>query len=1616
MTCGWHRGLLVVAAVGLVAGLAQHTAASVTHPRQPHLLQAHAPQHRPAPAGVPGQVIVKYTGSVTACVHCVLQQRKSFRAATTDASDSLDRLDSRYHVRGARALFRSDAEERRLQHGRPVPAAELNQQQHRWITAAQTAFAARAGRVANSAGAPDLSQVYVLDIDPTASVAEAVAAFQHDPHVAYAQPNYIVQPLFVPNDPYYGSAGSWGQSYDDLWGLKPGKMNLAAAWDVTQGAGAVVAVVDTGVDSTHPDIAANIWTNPGEIPGNGIDDDRNGFVDDTKGWDFANSDNDPKDGNGHGTHVAGTIAAVGNNSLGIVGVAPKAKIMALKGLSDGGSGTIDGLAAAIVYAAKNGADVINNSWGCSSQCPSNPIAEDAVRTAQSLGAIVVFAAGNSADEVALYSPNNMTDSKPLVVSASTETDGLAFFSNVGKLVDVAAPGGGTNTPPPSTDPFRNILSLKSSVCDPGLCPPSLVVGGNYVRQAGTSMAAPHVSGLMALLVAAQPTATIAQLKKRLYGNAVDLGAAGADSQFGFGRIQAAAALTDSQTYLLARITSPGANSSFGGQVIIRGTAAAKKFSRYDIFVGQGSNPSTWQTTGMALTGGEIVEGQLATWNTTSLANGLWTIRLVVSDTVGGTREDRTAMTIDNAYQAGWPQATSGGHGSYHSTLVTADLDGDGTQEVIAGSQEGLLYVWRQNGQLMPGFPVAAASYGGETLTPAVGNLDSDPQLEIVVGSNGTHPNGQYPDLFVFNHDGTPVAGWPKISANYLSDPPTIADLDGDGSPEILLGEEDQQVHAYHANGQPVAGWPVPVDHGQGVSGIAVGDLDGDGDVEIVAANDNYLYAWHHNDLNADGKADRVAGWPVAVTPPTTGYNETIFMAPALGDIDGNGTLDVVAAAGEKTASGMDYQVFAWNGNGTVIPGWPRIVGGTVQWGAVALGDIDGDGVPEVVITGEDGNVWAWKGSGAVVTGFPASLGGDLSSGLSAAIADIDGDGFNDIITGVSNGIVILDHTGTVKAGWPKAVDVDVAPAIADLDGDGDLEVVAYGEYPDTRVYVWDVADPASPLGLAWPMLGQNAQHTGRSQSVCAVAAASFNASLQAPSCATTACGCDTGGLVDSRGTIGGKAEVNQPNTLGGSCQDGTTGTYHLDESIDRLTVKSVDGGLLQPGAAARVNATVWCWGTADLLDLYYASNASAPSWTPIATGLACPAGQLSVTFSRTLTLASAAGQQAVRAQFRYGGAASSCTSGAYNDHDDVVFTVGGGNRAPVLSTIGNQSVAEGQRLSFTVSATDPDNDSLSYSATSLPTGATFTASTRTFSWTPGFTQSGSYQVTFKASDPGGLADTETISITVTNVNRPPVLNPIGSKTVAEGQPLTLTISATDPDGDTLSYTASPLPTGATFDPSTRTLSWTPGVGKAGNYSVKFVASDAESFDDETVIITVTKATTFQESAGQVVMETDHYDGKVSRNGKDWVFQTSRTGFSGSGYLISSPNTGVTYNTGYLTNSPELIYRVKFTTTGTYAVWVRGVGPTGNDDSLHAGVDGTGPSSADRISGFSTTNWSWTRSTMDGPVATVVVATPGIHTIHLWMREDGLLADKLLLRTNSSSTPPSGAGPAESPRS
>ncbi|MCS7039623.1 MAG: S8 family serine peptidase, partial [Anaerolineae bacterium] len=334
-----------------------------------------------------------------------------------------------------------------------------------------------------------------------------LAALNRDPAVEFAEPNYLIWPAFEPDDPYY-------RRYAANDGLSNGgylnRLNMAAAWDITRGHPAIlVAVIDSGIDLNHEDIRDNLWRNAGEIPANGRDDDDNGLVDDVYGWNFAADSPDVDDWLGHGSHVAGIIAARMNNGLGIAGVAPKTQVMAVGVFAPPGYGTFADEIRAILYATDQGADVINLSLGSTAYSRGE---EMAVNYAVRRGVVVVAAAGNNGRTVFHWPAAHPA---AIAVTATTARDGSAGFSNRGEFVDLAAPG-------------VAIWSLRK--------------GGGYVSMSGTSMATPHVAGVAALIRAYNPTLAPAEVRAILETTAADLGVAGRDDVFGHGRVDALAAL------------------------------------------------------------------------------------------------------------------------------------------------------------------------------------------------------------------------------------------------------------------------------------------------------------------------------------------------------------------------------------------------------------------------------------------------------------------------------------------------------------------------------------------------------------------------------------------------------------------------------------------------------------------------------------------------------------------------------------------------------------------------------------------------------------------------------------------------------------------------------------------------------------------------------------------------------------------------------------------------------------------------------------------------------------------------------------------------------------------
>lgn len=345
--------------------------------------------------------------------------------------------------------------------------------------------------------------VHHIKLPTGTSVSSAIEQFSKDPNVLYAEPNYRVRKAVTPNDP----------RFSDQWGLT--QTSAPVAWDIYTGPTSsanslIVAVLDTGITYTHPDLQANLWTNPGEICGNNIDDDNNGIIDDCYGANYGGTrpvgdpwDDDTADS--HGTHLAGIIGAVGNNGTGITGVNWNVRIMAVKFLhgSDGEGDLSDALKGA-QYAIDNGAKIINMSFEVEIAPRS---LHDAITAAEAAGVLVVTAAGNSGYDLEKHSiyPASIISQNNLAVAASNQNDHLASYSNYGlHAVGLTAPGG-LNSETPSA-------ILSTVWLDNGAT--------QYRTTAGTSMAAPHVSGAAALIWNRNPTLTAQQVKARIL-NGVD---------------------------------------------------------------------------------------------------------------------------------------------------------------------------------------------------------------------------------------------------------------------------------------------------------------------------------------------------------------------------------------------------------------------------------------------------------------------------------------------------------------------------------------------------------------------------------------------------------------------------------------------------------------------------------------------------------------------------------------------------------------------------------------------------------------------------------------------------------------------------------------------------------------------------------------------------------------------------------------------------------------------------------------------------------------------------------------------------------------------------------------
>ena len=880
---------------------------------------------------------------------------------------------------------------------------------------------------------------------------EIVSQYKKDPNIEATEFNYIAHTTAVPNDPYYSSTGSWGQTYPDLWGLK--KIQMERAWDVATGSAQVtVAVIDTGVDYNHPDISSNIWTNPDEIPANNIDDDLNGFVDDTKGWDFYNNDNDPMDDNGHGTHVAGTIGAIGNNNLGVVGVNWQVKIMPVKFLGNAGYGSLFGAMLSISYGVQNGAKVVNNSWG---GAPTTALS-DVMDFAYLQDAVLVASAGNNNTDVMLKSPANYQE--VIAVAATDSDDQRAIFSNFGSKIDVSAPG-------------VDILSLKGTVSP--ICTDDRSVGGSFCRITGTSMSAAHVSGLAAIIKASHPDFTNEEIRQVIRQAADKITGKEFDENFGYGRINASNSLSVNNPPPVARVISPKQRENLTSDTDISVSGIVESrigISKWEVFLGAGDDIESYQ---LVASGNNPINNNVITtidpesFIPAGSQSYTFTLRLLVEDINGKVGIDRTNFTVFRA--TGWPKFVPATN--RFEDLNTADLDGDGQLEIV-GLTIDKIYVWDKDGVLLPGWP---RDLIGAPYSASIGDIAGSNLPEIVSTQNYS--------VTAFNNLGDTLPGWPTVSSdtffNFCQNIygtahalPTLADVDLDGKQEIIVVglkkipiessiKFEISTYVFKGDGNSLPGWPKVLGADfvyQPTCSLAAGNLVGDSKPEIAITVLGGDGTSSSNYFILDSRGNFLPGWPKK-GGGLAGLNGG---SPLITDLGGEGVNEVIFGNAAYSPEGR----FLFN---LINPSNWSIM-------SISTADFDQDKKPEIALYhysyrnySEEINVF--RGDGSRLSGWPRISSWITCGHCELKTGDVTGDQKPELLIAQGNKVVALDEHNTQVSSWEADPNFSISSfTIADLDNNGTNEILATGldSFYTNLVFVFNTS--GNNNDNSWPLL------------------------------------------------------------------------------------------------------------------------------------------------------------------------------------------------------------------------------------------------------------------------------------------------------------------------------------------------------------------------------------------------------------------------------------------------------------------------------------------------------------------------------------------------------------------
>jgi subtilisin family serine protease len=672
-----------------------------------------------------------------------------------------------------------------------------------------------------------LTGAEVWKLSGSLSVEKILAQYRSNPIFEYIEPDYIrtvgtITPKATfPNDP----------SFNQLWGLHNTGQNggtadadidAPEAWDIQKGnPNLVIGVIDTGVDYNHQDLVGNIWTNPGEIANDGIDNDGNGYIDDIRGWDFAYNDNNPSDVYGHGTHVSGTIAGKGNNGVGVTGVAWNAKIMPLKFLDDTGSGYTSDAILAINYATTKGVKLTNNSWGGGgfSQGLYN-----AINAAGQAGALFIAAAGNSTNnnDTNPFYPASYNLANIISVASTTRTDSLSWFSNYGLTsVDLGAPGSDIY----STTP-----------------------GNTYATYSGTSMASPHVAGAAALLWSQNPTWTAQQVKNALMNTGDPIAALAGKTVSGkrlnvFNALAAAnlpsvtvsvspaTVQEDGTTNLVYTFTRTNLNLSspltvnFGASGIANAAPVGSDPADYNVLTGSGVtfNPTTKLGTvafAANATKATVVVDPIAD-TIAEIANE--TVALTVNSGTGyiggspGTAtgtivSEETLPIFSNPNPISIDDESSGGTNPYPSTISVSGLSGNINNLKV--TVNNVSHTWIGDVDLLLVGPTGAKSILmsdiGEALSVSGVNLTFDTSATTLIDDSNVGTSGSYKPNDIDSGDGD-VFDSPAPVGPYKADLSVFNNTSGNGTWSLYAFDDYQFLDV----GSIAGGWSLTIGTGGG---------------------------------------------------------------------------------------------------------------------------------------------------------------------------------------------------------------------------------------------------------------------------------------------------------------------------------------------------------------------------------------------------------------------------------------------------------------------------------------------------------------------------------------------------------------------------------------------------------------------------------------------------------------------------------------------------------------------------------------------------------------------------------------------------------------------------------